>query len=280
MRRGNEVPKRKRGGWCSRCRNTDQDGITVYNLKFFGYNWQSKEAVKSIRDIIHLLRQAEPIEGEDPTWKERALCAGTQSVDSFEWALGKSDTLLVYKIDGSIVGFFLLDSATCSRNLICSTQKGVGGKLVKAGEKILKAQRCTHSKLDSILTAVPYHYERSKYRFDFEKIIRKIHEKLNQEGIQPYTIQNMPREIPRNLKTKLRSKLDNLSSDRQAIFDDDDEDKNKDDEEYNIDEFIAEMILEANPQLRNIEDVDGLQGLTLDVRNALNYEYPMIKNLT
>lgn len=277
MRRRNKPPERKRGGWCSRCRNTNQDGITVYNLKFFGYNWQSKEAVKSIRDIIHLLRQAEPIEGEDPTWKERALCAGTQSVDSFKWALGKSDTLLVYKIDGSIVGFFLLDSATCSRNLICSTKKGVGKKLVKAGEKILKDQRCTHSKLDSILTAVPYHYGRSGYRFDFEKIIRKIHEKLNQEGIQPYTIQNIPREIPRNLEEKLQLKLNNTYRDRQEIFDDEED---KDDEEYNIDEFIAEMILEANPQLRNIEDVDGLRGLTLDVRNALNYEYPMIKNLT
>ena len=130
VRRRNKTPKRKRG-WCSRCRNTDQDGITVYNLKIFGYNWHSKEAVKSIRDIIHLLRQAEPIEGEDPKWKVGALCAGTQSVDSFELALGKSDTLLVYKIDDAIVGFFLLDSATCSRNLICSTVKGVGGELVE-----------------------------------------------------------------------------------------------------------------------------------------------------
>ncbi len=241
----------------------------------FGYNWQSKEAIKSIRDIIHLLRQAEPIEGEDPTWKEeRALCAGTQTVGSFKWALGKSDTLLVYKIDDAIVGFFLLNSATCSRNLICSTVKGVGGELVERGEKILKAQRCTHSKLDSILTAVPYHYERSKYRFDFEKIIRKIHEKLNQEGIQPYTIQNIPGEIPPNLEEKLRLKLNNTYRDRQAIFDDEED---KEAEEYNIDEFIAEMILEANPRLRKSED---LRGLTLDVRNALNYEYPMIKNLT
>jgi len=278
VRRRNKPPKRKRGGWCSSCRNTDQDGITVYNLKFFGYNWQSKEAVKSIRDIIHLLRQAEPIEG-DPKWQEKALCAGTQSVDSFKWALGKSDTLLVYKIDGSIVGFFLLDSATCSRNLICSTQKGVGGKLVKAGEKILKAQRCTHSKLDSILTAVPYHYRHSSYRFDFEKIINKIHKNMNKPGmIQPYTIQNIPRKIPRNLEKKLRLKLNNLYSDRKAIFD---EDKNKEDEDYNIDEFIAELILEANPQLRNSEDEYVLRDdLTLDVRNALNYEYPMIKNLT
>ena len=220
------------------------------------------------------MRQAEPIEG-DPKWKERALCAGTQSVDSFEWALGKSDTLLVYKIDGSIVGFFLLNSATCSRNLICSTVKGVGGELVEAGEKILKAKRCTHSKLDSILTAVPYHYGRSGYRFDFEKIINKIHENMNKPGmIQPYTIQNIPREIPLNLKTKLRSKLNNLSRDRQEIFDDL---VDKEDEDYNIDEFIAEMILEANPQLRNSED---LQGLIFDVRSALNYEYPMIKNLT
>lgn len=277
MRRGNEVPKRKRGGWCSRCRNTDQDGITVYNLKFFGYNWQSKEAVKSIRDIIHLLRQAEPIEG-DPKWQEKALCAGTQSVDSFEWALGKSDTLLVYKSDDAIVGFFLLNSATCSRNLICSTQKGVGKKLVKAGEKILKAQRCTHSKLDSILTAVPYHYGRSGYRFDFEKIINKIHENMNKEGIQPYTIQkNIPGEIPPNLEEKLQLKLDNIYRYRQEIFDDDE--YKDEDEAYNIDEFIAELILKANPQLRNIEDVDGLRGLTLDVRDALNYEYPMIKNL-
>ena len=220
------------------------------------------------------MRQAEPIEG-DPKWKERALCAGTQSVDSFEWALGKSDTLLVYKIDGSIVGFFLLNSATCSRNLICSTVKGVGGELVEAGEKILKAKRCTHSKLDSILTAVPYHYGRSGYRFDFFKIINKIHENMNKPGmIQPYTIQNIPREIPENLKTKLRSKLNNLSRDRQEIFDDL---VDKEDEDYNIDEFIAEMILEANPQLRNSED---LQGLTIAVRDALNYEYPMIKNLT
>ena len=220
------------------------------------------------------MRQAEPIEGEDPTWKEeRALCAGTQSVGSFKWALGKSDTLLVYKIDDAIVGFFLLNSATCSRNLICSTVKGVGKKLVKAGEKILKDQRCTHSKLDSILTAVPYHYGRSGYRFDFEKIIRKIHEKLNQEGIQPYTIQNIP-TVPPNLEEKLQLKLDNIYRDRQEIFDDEED---KDDEEYNIDEFIAEMILEANPRLRNSED---LRGLTLDVRNALNYEYPMIKNLT
>tara|TARA_B100000674_G_scaffold387223_1_gene330773 strand:+ start:1500 stop:2162 length:663 start_codon:yes stop_codon:yes gene_type:complete len=219
------------------------------------------------------LRQAEPIEG-DPKWKERALCAGTQSVDSFEWALGKSDTLLVYKIDGSIVGFFLLNSATCSRNLICSTVKGVGGELVEAGEKILKAKRCTHSKLDSILTAVPYHYGRSGYRFDFFKIINKIHENMNKPGmIQPYTIQNIPREIPENLKTKLRSKLNNLSRDRQEIFDDL---VDKEDEDYNIDEFIAEMILEANPQLRNSED---LRGLTIAVRDALNYEYPMIKNL-
>jgi len=246
-------------------------------LKFFGYNWQSKEAVKSIRDIIHLLRQAEPIEG-DPKWKERALCAGTQSVDSFEWALGKSDTLLVFKIDGSIVGFFLLNSATCSRNLICSTVKGVGGELVEAGEKILKAQRCTHSKLDSILTAVPYHYGRSGYRFDFEKIINKIHENMNKPGmIQPYTIQNIPREIPRNLKRKLRSKLNNLSSDRQVIFDDL---VDKEDEDYNIDEFIAELILEANPQLGNSEDEYDLRELTIAVRDALNYEYPMIKNLT
>ena len=220
------------------------------------------------------MRQAEPIEG-DPKWKERALCAGTQSVDSFEWALGKSDTLLVYKIDGSIVGFFLLNSATCSRNLICSTVKGVGGELVEAGEKILKAKRCTHSKLDSILTAVPYHYGRSGYRFDFFKIINKIHENMNKPGmIQPYTIQNIPREIPENLKTKLRSKLNNLSRDRQEIFDDL---VDKEDEDYNIDEFIAELILEANPQLRNSED---LQGLTIAVRDALNYEYPMIKNLT
>ena len=220
------------------------------------------------------MRQAEPIEGEDPTWKEeRALCAGTQSVGSFKWALGKSDTLLVYKIDDAIVGFFLLNSATCSRNLICSTVKGVGKKLVKAGEKILKDQRCTHSKLDSILTAVPYHYGRSGYRFDFEKIIRKIHEKLNQEGIQPYTIQNIP-TVPPNLEEKLQLKLDNIYRDRQEIFDDEED---KDDEEYNIDEFIAEMILEANPRLRNSED---LRGLTLDVRNALKYEYPMIKNLT
>ena len=220
------------------------------------------------------MRQAEPIEG-DPKWKERALCAGTQSVDSFEWALGKSDTLLVYKIDGSIVGFFLLNSATCSRNLICSTVKGVGGELVEAGEKILKAKRCTHSKLDSILTAVPYHYGRSGYRFDFFKIINKIHENMNKPGmIQPYTIQNIPREIPENLKTKLRSKLNNLSRDRQEIFDDL---VDKEDEDYNIDEFIAEMILEANPQLRNSED---LRGLTIAVRDALNYEYPMIKNLT
>ncbi len=219
------------------------------------------------------MRQAEPIEG-DPKWKERALCAGTQSVDSFEWALGKSDTLLVYKIDGSIVGFFLLNSATCSRNLICSTVKGVGGELVEAGEKILKAKRCTHSKLDSILTAVPYHYGRSGYRFDFFKIINKIHENMNKPGmIQPYTIQNIPREIPGNLKTKLRSKLNNLSRDRQEIFDDL---VDKEDEDYNIDEFIAEMILEANPQLRNSED---LRGLTIAVRDALNYEYPMIKNL-
>lgn len=219
------------------------------------------------------MRQAEPIEG-DPKWKERALCAGTQSVDSFEWALGKSDTLLVYKIDGSIVGFFLLNSATCSRNLICSTVKGVGGELVEAGEKILKAKRCTHSKLDSILTAVPYHYGRSGYRFDFFKIINKIHENMNKPGmIQPYTIQNIPREIPENLKTKLRSKLNNLSRDRQEIFDDL---VDKEDEDYNIDEFIAEMILEANPQLRNSED---LRGLTIAVRDALNYEYPMIKNL-
>ena len=219
------------------------------------------------------MRQAEPIEG-DPKWKERALCAGTQSVDSFEWALGKSDTLLVYKIDGSIVGFFLLNSATCSRNLICSTVKGVGGELVEAGEKILKAKRCTHSKLDSILTAVPYHYGRSGYRFDFEKIINKIHENMNKPGmIQPYTIQNIPREIPENLKTKLRSKLNNLSSDRQEIFDDL---VDKEDEDYNIDEFIAELILEANPQLRNSED---LRELTIAVRDALNYEYPMIKNL-
>ena len=220
------------------------------------------------------MRQAEPIEG-DPKWKERALCAGTQSVDSFEWALGKSDTLLVYKIDGSIVGFFLLNSATCSRNLICSTVKGVGGELVEAGEKILKAKRCTHSKLDSILTAVPYHYGRSGYRFDFFKIINKIHENMNKPGmIQPYTIQNIPREIPENLKTKLRSKLNNLSRDRQEIFDDL---VDKEDEDYNIDEFIAELILEANPQLRNSED---LRGLTIAVRDALNYEYPMIKNLT
>ena len=219
------------------------------------------------------MRQAEPIEG-DPKWKERALCAGTQSVDSFEWALGKSDTLLVYKIDDAIVGFFLLNSATCSRNLICSTVKGVGGELVEAGEKILKAKRCTHSKLDSILTAVPYHYGRSGYRFDFEKIINQIHENMNKPGmIQPYTIQNIPREIPENLKTKLRSKLNNLSSDRQEIFDDL---VDKEDEDYNIDEFIAEMILEANPQLRNSED---LRGLTIAVRDALNYEYPMIKNL-
>ena len=219
------------------------------------------------------MRQAEPIEG-DPKWKERALCAGTQSVDSFEWALGKSDTLLVYKIDGSIVGFFLLNSATCSRNLICSTVKGVGGELVEAGEKILKAKRCTHSKLDSILTAVPYHYGRSGYRFDFFKIINKIHENMNKPGmIQPYTIQNIPREIPENLKTKLRSKLNNLSRDRQEIFDDL---VDKEDEDYNIDEFIAELILEANPQLRNSED---LRGLTIAVRDALNYEYPMIKNL-
>ena len=219
------------------------------------------------------MRQAEPIEG-DPKWKERALCAGTQSVDSFEWALGKSDTLLVYKIDDAIVGFFLLNSATCSRNLICSTVKGVGGELVEAGEKILKAKRCTHSKLDSILTAVPYHYGRSGYRFDFFKIINKIHENMNKPGmIQPYTIQNIPREIPENLKTKLRSKLNNLSSDRQEIFDDL---VDKEDEDYNIDEFIAEMILEANPQLRNSED---LRGLTIAVRDALNYEYPMIKNL-
>ena len=220
------------------------------------------------------MRQAEPIEG-DPKWKERALCAGTQSVDSFEWALGKSDTLLVYKIDGSIVGFFLLNSATCSRNLICSTQKGVGGKLVKAGEKILKAQRCTHSKLDSILTAVPYHYGRSGYRFDFEKIINKIHENMNKPGmIQPYTIQNIPTV---HSEAKLRSKLDNLSRDRQEIFDDL---VDKEDEDYNIDEFIAEMILEANPQLGNSEDEDDLRELTIAVRNALNYEYPMIKNLT
>ena len=219
------------------------------------------------------MRQAEPIEG-DPKWKERALCAGTQSVDSFEWALGKSDTLLVYKIDDAIVGFFLLNSATCSRNLICSTVKGVGGELVEAGEKILKAKRCTHSKLDSILTAVPYHYGRSGYRFDFFKIINKIHENMNKPGmIQPYTIQNIPREIPENLKTKLRSKLNNLSRDRQEIFDDL---VDKEDEDYNIDEFIAEMILEANPQLRNSED---LRGLTIAVRDALNYEYPMIKNL-
>ena len=277
MRRRNKPPKRKRGGWCSSCRNTDQDGITVYNLKFFGYNWQSKEAVKSIRDIIHLLRQAEPIEG-DPKWQEKVLCAGTQSVDSFKWALGKSDTLLVYKIDGSIVGFFLLDSATCSRNLICSTHKGVGGKLVKAGEKILKAQRCTHSKLDSILTAVPYHYRHSSYRFDFEKIINKIHKNMSKPGmIQPYTIQNIPRKIPRNLEKKLRLKLNNLSSDRQEIFDDL---VDKDDEDYNIDEFIAELILEANPQLVNSEDEYDLRELTIAVRDALNYEYPMIKNLT
>jgi len=220
------------------------------------------------------LRQAEPIEG-DPKWKVGALCAGTQSVDSFELALGKSDTLLVYKIDDAIVGFFLLDSATCSRNLICSTVKGVGGELVERGEKILKDQRCTHSKLDSILTAVPYHYRHSGYRFDFEKIINKIHENMNKPGmIQPYTIQNIPREIPRNLVEKLRFKLDNLTRDRQAIFDDEED---KEAEEYNIDEFIAEMILEANPRLRNSED---LQGLIFDVRSALKYEYPMIKNLT
>ncbi len=274
----NKSPKRKRGRWCSRCRNTNQDGITVYNLKFkfFGYNWQSKEAIKSIRDIIDSLREAEPIESEDPTWKDRALCAGTQSVDSFKWALGKSDTLLVYKIDGSIVGFFLLDSATCSRNLICSTVKGVGKKLVKAGEKILKDQKCPQSKLDSILTAVPYHYGRSKYRFDFEKIIRKIHEKLNQEGIQPYTIQNIPTVHP-DSEAKLRLKLNNLSSDRQAIFDDL---VDKEDEDYNIDEFIAELILKANPQLGNSEDEYDLRELTIAVRDALNYEYPMIKNLT
>ena len=274
MRRRNKPPERKRGGWCSRCRNTNQDGITVYNLKFFGYNWHSEEAVKSIRDIIHLLRQAEPIEG-DPKWKEIALCAGTQSVDSFEWALGKSDTLLVYKRDDVIVGFFLLNSATCSRNLICSTRKGVGGKLVKAGEKILKAQRCTHSKLDSILTAVPYHYGRSGYRFDFEKIINKIHENMNKPGmIQPYTIQNIPRVHP-DSEEKLRLKLNNLSRDRQEIFDDL---VDKEDEDYNIDEFIAELILEANPQLVNSEE--DLRELTIAVRDALNYEYPMIKNLT
>jgi hypothetical protein len=243
----------------------------------FGYNWQSKEAVKSIRDIIHLLRQAEPIEG-DPKWNVGALCAGTQSVDSFKWALGKSDTLLVYKSDDAIVGFFLLDSATCSRNLICSTVKGVGKKLVKAGEKILKAQRCTHSKLDSILTAVPYHYRHSSYRFDFEKIINKIHKNMSKPGmIQPYTIQNIPRKIPRNLEKKLRLKLNNLSSDRQEIFDDL---VDKDDEDYNIDEFIAELILEANPQLVNSEDEYDLRELTIAVRDALNYEYPMIKNLT
>ena len=98
---------------------------------------------------------------------------------------------------------------------------------------------------------------------------------MNKPGmIQPYTIQNIPREIPENLKTKLRSKLNNLSRDRQEIFDDL---VDKEDEDYNIDEFIAEMILEANPQLRNSED---LQGLIFDVRSALNYEYPMIKNLT
>ena len=223
------------------------------------------------------MSQAEPIEGKDPTWKEIALCAGTQSIDSFEWALGKSDTLLVYKIDDSIVGFFLLNSATCSRNLICSTRKGVGGKLVKAGEKILKAQRCTHSKLDSILTAVPYHYGRSGYRFDFEKIINKIHENMNKPGmIQPYTIQNIPTVHP-DSEAKLRLKLNNLSSDRQAIFDDL---VDKEDEDYNIDEFIAELILEANPQLGNSEDEYDLRELTIAVRDALNYEYPMIKNLT
>ena len=71
----------------------------------------------------------------------------------------------------------------------------------EAGEKILKDQRCTHSKLDSILTAVPYHYRHSGYRFDFEKIINKIHEKHEPRPgmIQPYTIQNIPREIPPNL---------------------------------------------------------------------------------
>ena len=90
--------------------------------------------------------------------------------------------------------------------------------------------------------------------------------------------QNIPRKIPRNLEKKLRLKLNNLYSDRKAIFD---EDKNKEDEDYNIDEFIAELILEANPQLRNSEDEYVLRDdLTLDVRNALNYEYPMIKNLT
>ena len=101
---------------------------------------------------------------------------------------------------------------------------------------------------------------------------------MNEPGmIQPYTIQNIPREIPRNLKPKLRFKLDNLTRDRQAIFDDEED---KEDEDYNIDEFIAELILEANPQLGNSEDEYDLRELTIAVRDALNYEYPMIKTLT
>ena len=78
-------------------------------------------------------------------------------------------------------------------------------------------------------------------------------------------------------KPKLRFKLDNLTRDRQAIFDDEED---KEDEDYNIDEFIAELILEANPQLGNSEDEYDLRELTIAVRDALNYEYPMIKNLT
>ena len=60
----------------------------------------------------------------------------------------------------------------------------------------------------------------------------------------------------------------------------DEDEEDKEDEDYNIDEFIAELILEANPQLGNSENEYDLRELTIAVRDALKYEYPMIKNLT
>lgn len=237
--------------------------------------------------VIGTIIDSLPISVEDDGYNSSRICSGIVDKHAFSSQVSKADTIIISTNDISAqpLGFFLINAEKCERCLICGSGQGTGKDLVEKGELLLN--NCEFIKLESLYTAIPFHYKFG-YILDIKEITTKLHNymlKNSHIDIQKLSYNNQVGAEDDSFL--IREVLPYIKRNREAIVS---ENQEVDSEfPYDLDivvgrvknpviMYISKILFEQNKALLESREI-LLGDLEEYIYASLDGKYPMIKGL-